>query len=61
MWHNGKHPMWSIVRMVIVFCGAALLLQMTATNFDSGELRAAGGTAIVSVVFDYVKRLLVTA
>jgi hypothetical protein len=38
-----------------VACG---ILLITATNFDSGELKAAGGVGIASLAFDLVKRML---
>lgn len=53
---DAKHPIWSIIRSVVLFGGAALILQMTATSFDAGELKAAGGVGAASLAFDLIKR-----
>ena len=32
------HPVWNIVRLVVVFIGLTLLLFLNADRFDQGEL-----------------------
>ena len=58
MWRNSKHPMWPILRSLSMFAGAALLLHVTASHFDAGELKAATGVGVASFVFDLIKRSL---
>lgn len=53
---EANHPLWPILRSAVVFAGAILILERTATNFDLGEMKAAGGVAIITAVFDIVKR-----
>ncbi len=55
---DAKHPIWSIIRMAVLFGGAAMILHTTATHFDSGELVAAGGVGAASLAFDIIKRAL---
>lgn len=57
-WQHPQHPIWSIIRTVVVMAGACAMLSITATSFDSGELKAVGGVGIASVAFDLVKRLV---
>jgi hypothetical protein len=38
--------------------GAIILLERTASHFDTGEVAAAGGVAVTSIAYDIVKRLL---
>ena len=53
---DAKHPIWSIVRMAVVFGGACLMLHITATSFDAGELKAAGGVSLLTLAFDILKK-----
>lgn len=55
---HDKHPLWSILRMAVIGVVAIGVLQVTAASFDAGELKAAGGVALASVVFDVLKRQL---
>jgi hypothetical protein len=55
---DAKHPIWPIVRMAVMFAGAALILHETATSFDSGEMMAAGGVGAASLAFDLIKRTI---
>jgi hypothetical protein len=57
---DAKHPIWSIIRMAVMFGGAALILNTTATHFDSGEIAAAGGVGAASLAFDLIKRAIAT-
>ena len=53
-----RHPIWSIIRSAVIGMVACGILMITATNFDSGELKAAGGVGVASLAFDLVKRML---
>jgi len=53
---HDRHPLWSIIRMGVLFTGCIGVLHITATHFDLGELRAAGVVGLLSVVFDMAKR-----
>lgn len=57
---DAKHPIWPIIRSVVLFAGAALLLNVTASSFDAGELKAAGGVGAASLAFDIIKRAFAT-
>jgi len=56
---DGRHPIWSILRMAVLMGGACLILSITASHFDAGELKAAGGVGAASLAFDLLKRALV--
>ena len=53
-----RHPLWSILRSAVIGAVACAVLLITASNFDSGELKAAGGVGIASLAFDLIKRML---
>ena len=55
-WSDGKHPLWSVVRMGVVFTAGLVALHITASHFDLGEIKAAGAVALITVVFDVAKR-----
>jgi hypothetical protein len=55
---DARHPIWPIIRTVVVMTGACVMLSITATSFDSGELKAVGGVGAASLVFDIIKRAL---
>ena len=55
---HDRHPFWSILRMGVVFAGAIGVLQVTASTFDLGELKAAGAVGLLTLVFDVIKRQL---
>lgn len=57
-WGDPKHPIWSILRSAVVMGGACLMLSITATQFDSGELKAVGGVGLASVAYDVMKKLV---
>jgi hypothetical protein len=57
---DAKHPIWSIIRTVVVMGGACLMLQITATSFDAGEMKAVGGVGAASLAFDIIKRAIAT-
>lgn len=58
LWSDPKHPIWSLLRSVVIMGGACLMLSITASHFDSGELKAVGGVGLASVAFDIVKKLV---
>jgi len=53
---HDKHPLWSILRMGVLGAVAVAALNVTASHFDSGELKAAGAVTFASVLFDMLKR-----
>ncbi len=53
---HDRHPIWAIIRMGVLGSVAIGVLQVTASNFDSGELKAAGAVTLASVIFDVLKR-----
>jgi len=55
-WRDGTHPLWSILRMAVVFAAGIITLHVTATHFDLGEIKAAGTVALLTAVFDIAKR-----
>ena len=55
---DAKHPIWPLLRTVVVMGGACVMLTITATSFDSGELKAVGGVGAASLAFDIIKRAL---
>jgi hypothetical protein len=55
---DAKHPIWPLLRTVVVMSGACFMLTITATSFDSGELKAVGGVGAASLAFDIIKRAL---
>lgn len=55
---HDKHPLWSILRMAVLGSVAIGVLNVTASHFDSGEMKAAGAVTLASVVFDALKRAL---
>jgi hypothetical protein len=57
-WGDPRHPIWPIIRTGVVMAGACVMLSITATSFDSGELKAVGGVGVASVAFDLVKRMI---
>ena len=57
-WSDPRHPIWPIIRTGVVMAGACVMLSITATSFDSGELKAVGGVGFASIAFDLVKKLI---
>lgn len=57
-WDHPRHPIWSVIRTTVVMAGACVMLSITATSFDRGELKAVGGVGLASVAFDIVKRMV---
>jgi len=53
-----RHPIWPIIRSAVIGVVACGILMITATHFDSGELKAAGGVGVASLAFDLIKRML---
>lgn len=55
---SARHPIWSIIRLAVIGSVAIGALNVTASHFDSGELKAAGAVTFASVIFDVLKRAL---
>jgi hypothetical protein len=53
---HDRHPIWAIIRMGVLGSVAIGVLQVTASSFDSGELKAAGAVTLASAIFDVLKR-----
>jgi hypothetical protein len=53
-----RHPIWPIIRTASLMLCATLLLHVTATNFDLGEMKTIGGVGVASLAFDVIKRLI---
>lgn len=53
-----RHPIWSVLRSAVIMGGACAMLSITASQFDAGELKAAGGVGMASLAFDLIKRLV---
>lgn len=37
---DGSHPIWAIIRQVVIFAGAATILYVNANKFDITEIRS---------------------
>ena len=35
---NGKHPVWGIIRLAVIFAGLTLFLWLNSTSFDKTEI-----------------------
>jgi len=35
---NGKHPVWGIIRLAVIFVGLTLFLWLNSTSFDKTEI-----------------------
>ena len=46
------HPLWGILKLLIVGCTVALLLTFNATTFDSGEVRTVIGTLVATFILE---------
>ena len=47
-WHDGKHPIWSVIIVVTITASVCVLQLVNATSFDWGEGRTVIGTATVA-------------
>ena len=47
-----NHPVWSIMKLAVIFLGVNSLLYMNASHFDSGEVTTAVGTVAISAVME---------
>ena len=55
---DGRHPIWVIMRPVVLMGACAVFLHFTASNFDVGEAKSIAGVGVVSILLDLVKRSL---
>lgn len=53
---DARHPIWPIIRMAVIGAVACGILNVTASHFDAGEMKAAGAISLMSVIFDVLKR-----
>jgi hypothetical protein len=51
-WSERNHPVWSVVKLVVVFAGVNSLLWLNASQFDSGEVKTALGTIAVAAIME---------
>jgi len=49
------HPLWNIIRLVVVFIGLTLMLFLNADKFDQGELATIIEMLGLVAGFEYVR------
>ena len=57
---DGRHPIWLIIRPVVLMTALGVFLHFTASQFDLGEVKAIAGVGISTVILDLVKRSFTT-
>jgi hypothetical protein len=57
---DGRHPIWVIVRPVVLMAALAVFLNFTASHFDAGEVKSIAGVGVSSVILDLIKRSFTT-
>jgi hypothetical protein len=55
-WHDRRHPIWIILRQAVQLGGLSLLLLITATKFDGGEIKTIVGAGAVNLLVALFKR-----
>lgn len=58
MLSHPTHPIWSIMRTISVTACAGIILYITASSFDTTELKAVGGIGMATAVIEIIKRQL---
>ena len=53
---NGKHPVWGIVRIAVIFIGLTLFLWMNSTSFDKTEMTTIIELLLVVGGFEAIKK-----
>lgn len=38
-WHEANHPVWSIIRLVVILASMTWILWMNADHFDDTEIK----------------------
>jgi hypothetical protein len=56
-WSDGRHPIWTLARTIVLTFAAMAILDRTASHFDAGEVTAAVGVGGSVLAFDIIKRL----
>ena len=45
--HNSTHPVWSLLRLVVMVTGLTLVLWLSASEFDNTELQTIIGMFLI--------------
>ena len=53
-----EHPIWSLIRLVIVFAGVTIFLYLNASTFDETELTTIVELMLLAGGFEVLKRKL---
>ena len=53
-----SHPIWSILRTVVLLIGLTVLLYLNANSFDSTELRTIAEMVVLAGGFEAVKKVV---
>lgn len=53
-----EHPVWSLIRLVIVFAGVTIFLYLNASTFDETEMKTIVELMILAGGFEALKRKL---
>lgn len=51
-WSDKEHPVWNMMKPVAYALALGIILKMTATHFDSGEVKTIVGTFVAGVIFE---------
>ena len=57
---DGRHPIWLIIRPVVLMAALGVFLHLTASRFDAGEMKSIAGLGLSTVILDLVKRSFTT-
>jgi hypothetical protein len=53
-----SHPIWVILRTVVLFVGLTVLLYLNANSFDATELRTIAEMVILAGGFEAIKKVV---
>ena len=53
-----SHPIWSILRTVVLFVGLTVLLYLNAKDFDATELRTIVEMLVLAGGFEALKKVV---
>lgn len=53
-----SHPIWSILRTVVLLVGLTVLLYLNANNFDATELRTIVEMVVLAGGFEAIKKVV---
>ena len=51
--HNHDHPIWGLLRFLILMIGASFMLWISATEFDSTELKSIFGIGGLAAALEF--------